>query len=1139
MPESSPSLSSPQAAWIGGPPPLAASAPFSDPSGYVPCPGGAAGVRATPIVTIIGAGVAGLTAAHELAERGFAVQVVEPMRDHDAGDLVQVGGLAATQYAEVDLPEPCAVPRDAAERCASPLANPMARTRHVFASLPPFLVAFPDSAARATAGVDFRVGAGAAGEWVATAAGTAQLAEVAAVLAGELRHRHGAAARGAPLALRAHVSIEAAVSVPAGVDPAPGFERPFVEALQRAVHEALDRSLLLEVLWQEGAGEVTALGMEQAAPGRVGADDGRGPGDVGSSGRLAASVVDRLRRLVGTRLRVTPSARPSIRLGVPRRSRAGAPASSRDARTVVLWVRTGPAPASEVGGLGVVSLSHAPDARVPGEHGYRFFPSFYANLFDTMRRTPVYAGGAPTFRSTYDNLIPTTVQGIALNPTASARARMVTLSRKRPANLEELRKLQQDLLDPARLGFHEVDLARYQYEQLRFLTACPARRQAWTKDPAEQTWARFVRAEDASGAATTRYSPAFLSQLKATSQALVAMKVSEVDVRTYGNIATQLMLDQLATGERTDMTLNGPTSEAWLAHWKQHLVSLGVRFFHGELAGFSQTPVHVDGATLPPPPPAAGPWARFYPVFGPGYPRHADTEQPRADAASAGAAPHVPPPAGPSEVHWPEPDSVHAGQGVVFNRYDSCEEGTPGRVFDPDFYILALPLDRAWQVLATLPDDALPRAGAPGAPDRRTDFARLRDWYSVVRREFPLADPAHAGDPDHPWRVDGHRRGPFRHFTGIQYYFDADYHLSKGHIYYPDSPWGLSTISQEQYWFGERSWTDGFRGVVSVDIGDVYTAHAYTEFGGSTVSSPFWGQSPDNLADRTWLQILDATPPPPVRSPLSDPRALLPVPRFYHVDAHLKFAVDADGQATGGLLRNTAPFLINRPEDWERRPGRVQGPGDVDALFPGREAIVPGGPVPADDALTTASGSMLDGGRWLVAGTCTQTFTRMSTMEAANESARHAVNALLATLARSGERRGTRLADGTTSSNDAGWEGYRSNEMLLGDLCPVVNPEAHELPDLDWYRRMDARLFALGQPHAFDLLQLRPVLDEAIAAAGRAGAVGMVSGLAAGQLAADFGRPLPAGPNGGPLTAEALLQFVTDILKQAIPPLSP
>lgn len=1130
-------VTAPQAAWIAGAPPLPATAPFTDPARYAPGPDGEWQVRPTPIVTIIGAGVAGLTAAHELAERGFAVQVVEPMRDRDGGDLVQVGGLAATQYAEVELPSACAQPAGATAPPAVPWLRSMRRTRHSFPSLPPFLVAFDGAVAEAVPGVDF-LSFGATPAWVPTEPGRAQLARVGQLLAEELLARHGAAAPGAPLERRAHVSVEIDFSMPSGREAAGDAVRAFAESLTLATAAALAGRRDLDVLWQDQGGPTVSL----RGAGATGPDGAAGTAD--GPGIISRTVAERISRALRARARPSLSIAKSVRLPPPRR-RTPTPTAAAEG-PVILLIQTRLGLASRVEGLGVVSVQHAPDALVPGEHGYRFFPSFYANLFDTMRRTPVYADGKPTFRSTFDNLIPTTIQGICLNPAEGRPARMVTLSRKRPANIEELRKLQQDLLDPARLGFNEVDLARYQYEQLRFLTACPARRQAWTADPAERTWSRFVRAEDATGTWTGRYSLAFQSQLKATSQALVAMKVGEVDVRTYGNIATQLMLDQLGSGERTDMTLNGPTSEAWLAHWKQHLVSLGVRFFHAELTGLSPTPVHLDGSILPPPPPGPGPWSRLYPVFGPGYPRHADTEQPRPGLASAGAAPFAPGTPVSGGAYWPEPDAVHAGQGVQFNRYDACDDDAPGRVFDPDFYILALPLDRVWEVLerthAALPPGApapLPPAPAPGAPDTRTDLRRLWDWYTATRALFPPADPAHAGDPQHPWRVDGERRGPFRHFTGIQYYFDADYHFNKGHIYYPDSPFGISTISQEQYWFGERSWTDGFRGVVSVDIGDVYTPHSYVDITNTPQSSPFWGQPADNLADRTWLQILDGTAPPPVRSPLTDPRALLPVPRFYHVDAHLKFATDAANLPTGALVRNTAPFLINLPEDWERRPGRVQAADEAGALLPGREAILPGGPVPADDDLATASGTMLDGGRWLVAGTCTKTFTRMSTMEAANESARHAVNALLATLARSGERRGTRLINGTTNSDDAGWEGYRSNGVLMGDLCAVTNPEANELPDLDWYRRMDARLFALGQPHAFDLLQLREVLDAAIQAAGVSGVVGLVSGAAAAQFAADFGRPLPTGPGGGPPTAEALLQFVTDILKQAIPPVTP
>ena len=63
-----------------------------------------------PTAAILGAGIAGLTAAHELAERGFIVTVYEPKEDERVGlgsepagtfPPVKLGGLAASQYSTV------------------------------------------------------------------------------------------------------------------------------------------------------------------------------------------------------------------------------------------------------------------------------------------------------------------------------------------------------------------------------------------------------------------------------------------------------------------------------------------------------------------------------------------------------------------------------------------------------------------------------------------------------------------------------------------------------------------------------------------------------------------------------------------------------------------------------------------------------------------------------------------------------------------------------------------------------------------------------------------------------------------------------------------------------------------------------
>jgi choline dehydrogenase-like flavoprotein len=61
-------------------------------------------------VAVLGGGIAGLTAAHELAERGFDVTVYEPRADERHGlddepggtyPPVKLGGLAASQYSTV------------------------------------------------------------------------------------------------------------------------------------------------------------------------------------------------------------------------------------------------------------------------------------------------------------------------------------------------------------------------------------------------------------------------------------------------------------------------------------------------------------------------------------------------------------------------------------------------------------------------------------------------------------------------------------------------------------------------------------------------------------------------------------------------------------------------------------------------------------------------------------------------------------------------------------------------------------------------------------------------------------------------------------------------------------------------------
>jgi len=181
--------------------------------------------------------------------------------------------------------------------------------------------------------------------------------------------------------------------------------------------------------------------------------------------------------------------------------------------------------------------------------------------------------------------------------------------------------------------------------------------------------------------------------------------------------------------------------------------------------------------------------------------------------------------------------------------------------------------------------------------------------------------------------------------NGIQYYLETDEPLTDGHAIYLDSNWALTSISQRQFWRGYdlSQYGDGrVGGILSVDISN-WTAPG--NFNGKPAMA---ASSREEIRDEVWAQLKAAlNAPGPMQ--LED-RNL--VDWFLDPDIQLPNA---------GTVTNLEPLLINRVGSLAARPEAYT---EIGNLFLASDYV------------------------------CTH--TDLATMEAANEAARRATNAILA-----------------------------------------------------------------------------------------------------------------------------------------------
>jgi hypothetical protein len=325
---------------------------------------------------------------------------------------------------------------------------------------------------------------------------------------------------------------------------------------------------------------------------------------------------------------------------------------------------------------------------------------------------------------------------------------------------------------------------------------------------------------------------------------------------------------------------------------------------------------------------------------------------------------------------------------------------------ETDYVVVATDLVTAERVTA-----GLPAVGVPGG---------LRGYATLVPPATGRAGAAIERDPTREIGIRPWDR--LQTLSGIQYFFETSVSLFEGYLYFTDAPWALSAIGSHQLWRRRPDLRrDGYAGVLSVDVG----AFRVPSGGPITGERSAWRCSRQEVADEVLRQIRAALPV----------GCRMPAPLWYHVDDHLVLGED-------GVINNDAPYLIPIKGDWRNRPG-----SDPWKPTRGGPAIAPRPPLAPGVWQAPQGGYLVHWDRLVFAGVYVRTFTRMTTMEAANESARHAVNAILDhALAR------------------------RGHGSPLGEHCRIWDPEEHEHPAFEPLKKLDETLFQLGLGHPLDVL---------------------------------------------------------------------
>ncbi|HEY7236318.1 MAG TPA: FAD-dependent oxidoreductase [Gemmatimonadaceae bacterium] len=239
-----------------------------------------------------------------------------------------------------------------------------------------------------------------------------------------------------------------------------------------------------------------------------------------------------------------------------------------------------------------------------------------------------------------------------------------------------------------------------------------------------------------------------------------------------------------------------------------------------------------------------------------------------------------------------------------------------------------------------------------------------------------------------------------RWMVGMQFYLYEDVPVARGHLLFPDAPWAITAISQPQFWrdslgpFSRAFGGGDVSGLISVDISEWNKQ-------GSFVKKRAIECTPEEVKQEVWEQLKAGLNGPGRDQQVLTDRML----HSWHLDDDLDYS-------SGTPPKNLSGLLIHPSGSWASRPEAAS----------------------AISNLTFAADYV-------------RTHTDLASMEAANEAARRATNAIL--------------------------ERERSPAARAG-VWPLEEPAIFA----PW-RRLDAELYRAGQPHIFEVVGIREAFQAA------------------------------------------------------------